>query len=300
MSGFAAIDLDKLPAADIIQPLDYEQILSELKADLIARAPALIEALQYESEPLNKLLEITAYRELTLRQRINEAAKAVMLAYAKKAELDNLGALFAVTRLVSQAADPDAIPPIAAQYETDNNFRRRIQLSLEGFSTAGPAAAYVFHALSADARIKDVSVISPSPGEVTITILSTENTGTASADLIAIVYQVLNDEDVRPLTDHISVQSASIEHYQVTATLILFNGPDAQLVKQQAESSCAQYVNTHHKLGHDITLSGLYAALHQPGVQQVILTSPNADQVIDDSLAAYCDNINIAIGGRNE
>jgi phage-related baseplate assembly protein len=38
------------------------------------------------------LLQVVAYRELLLRQRINEASKAVMVAYAASADLDQIGA----------------------------------------------------------------------------------------------------------------------------------------------------------------------------------------------------------------
>ena len=38
--------------------------------------------LTFESEPVVKMLQENVYRELLLRQRINEAAKAVMVAYS--------------------------------------------------------------------------------------------------------------------------------------------------------------------------------------------------------------------------
>ena len=163
------IDLSRLPAPNIIEPLDFETLLAERKARLIALYPeeerdAITELLALESEPLVKLLEENAYRELVLRQRINEAARAVMLAYAKDADLEHLGALFEVGRLVTDPGKPDAIPPVPPSYEKNSELRRRIQLSLDGLSTAGPAQAYVFHALSANGNVKDASVSSPAPG----------------------------------------------------------------------------------------------------------------------------------------
>jgi phage-related baseplate assembly protein len=49
------IDLSRLPAPAVIEPLDFEQILSALKADLISRDPELADTLSLESEPLTKL-----------------------------------------------------------------------------------------------------------------------------------------------------------------------------------------------------------------------------------------------------
>ncbi|MNP75450.1 hypothetical protein D3C76_1725120 [compost metagenome] len=45
----------------------------------------------------------------------------------------------------------------------------------------------------------------------------------------------------------------------------------------------------------DVTLSGLYAALHQPGVQQVDLTSPTTNLVIGDGEASYCTSITLTV-----
>ena len=90
----SVIDLSLLPAPAVVETLDYEAILSALKADLIARAPELAPALQLESEPLVKLLEVAAWRETVLRARINDAARAVMLPWATGADLDNLAARY--------------------------------------------------------------------------------------------------------------------------------------------------------------------------------------------------------------
>ncbi|PJN94872.1 baseplate assembly protein, partial [Amaricoccus sp. HAR-UPW-R2A-40] len=100
MSGFGAIDLSRLPPPDVVERLDFETILGAMKADLIARAPDLAPALALESEPAVKILEVAAYRELLLRARINDAARAVMIATATGADLDHLAALFGVARFV--------------------------------------------------------------------------------------------------------------------------------------------------------------------------------------------------------
>jgi phage-related baseplate assembly protein len=300
MSGFSAIDLSQLPVPDVIESLSFESILSDMKTDLISRDPSLEDALQLESEPLTKLLEVCAYRELILRKRINDASRSVMLSSALGTDLDNLAALFGVLRLQLDAGDPGAQPPIPATYEDDTRLRRRVQLSLEGHTTAGSRASYVFWGLSADAKVKDINVNSPNPGEVVVTVLSTEGNGQPDDTLIGMVRSALNDEDVRPLTDQVTVQSANINTYTVDATLILYDGPDSEVVMQSAQQAVEQFVIDNHRLGHDINLSGLYAALHQPGVQQVQLAYPSSDQVIASHQAAFCTSVNIDFGGRGE
>ncbi|MDG4866546.1 baseplate J/gp47 family protein [Guyparkeria sp. 1SP6A2] len=298
--GFTAVDLSQLASPDVVESIDFEAILAAMKADLIARDPSLEDTLALESEPITKLLEVCAYRETLLRQRVNEASKAVMLAYAAGTDLDNLGALFGVERLLVDAGDPDAIPPVPPTYESDTDFRRRIQLSLEGFSTAGPEGAYVFHALSADGEVLDASATSPSPGNVTVTVLSRTGDGSADAALLDAVDAVLSAEDVRPLTDNVTVQSATISNYTVDATLYFYAGPDRAVVLQSAQDAIESYVAAQHRLGLDVTLSGIYAALHQPGVQRVELTSPASSIVVDRQTAAYCTAINLTDGGLGE
>ena len=81
----AVIDLSQLPAPQIVDVPDFETLLTERKAEFVALHPkdeqeAVIRTLELESEPVTKLLQENAYRELLLRQRINEAAQAVMVA----------------------------------------------------------------------------------------------------------------------------------------------------------------------------------------------------------------------------
>ncbi|WP_353981692.1 baseplate J/gp47 family protein [Salinicola endophyticus] len=296
--GFTAVDLSRLPAPDVIEALDFEAIFAAMLDDLRTRDPDF--DVSVESDPAYKILQVAAYRELLLRQRINEAAKGVMLAYARGADLDQLGALYGVARQMLDAGDADAVPPVPATYETDADFRRRIQLSLEGFSTAGPEGAYVFHALSADGQVLDASATSPAPGEVVVTVLSREADGTAPADLLARVESTLSAEDVRPLTDHVSVRSAEIVDYRIDATLYFYAGPDREVVMRAARQAAADYAESQHRIGLDVTLSGLYASLHQPGVQRVELAAPTASLVVDRTQATYCTEIALTDGGLDE
>src|SRR5690554_406268 len=178
------IDLSQLPAPSVIEELAYETILAERKAALLNLVPAErradVEAtLELESEPLTLLLQENAYRELHWRQRVNEAAKAVMLAHANDEDLDNLVANFQVQRLMVDPGDPTATPPVPPTFEGNTELRLRGQESWEGLSVAGPTGAYEFHARSADGRVADVRALSPAPCEALIIVLSREGNGEA-------------------------------------------------------------------------------------------------------------------------
>ena len=72
---FTAVDLSQLPAPDLIEALDFDT--------LYARGVAFYQTLDpdfepADSKPVSKLLQVYAYREFMLRQRINDAGRAVM------------------------------------------------------------------------------------------------------------------------------------------------------------------------------------------------------------------------------
>jgi len=278
MSNFTPIDLSKLPAPDVIETLDFESLLTDYINDFVARNPNYSTLL--ESDPAIILMQVVAYREMLLRARINEAAKANMLAFASASDLDNLAAFFGVERLTD---------------ETDERLRERTQLALEGFSTAGPVGSYIFHALSASNEVKSVSAISPNPGEVLVTILSNIGDGTASQDLIDAVSAKLNEDDIRPLTDQVTVQGATIVNYSVEAIITVYPGPSSAVIETEANNALNNFISERHAVGKMASLSGIYDALHVDGVKKVELTSPIADVVANDMQAPYCNNISISV-----
>lgn len=293
MSGFNAINLAMVPTPAVIEALDYETILQEMKNQLILLAPNLAPALALESEPAVKILEVCAYREVILRARVNDAARAVMLATATGADLDNLAALFGVTRLMISTGNPAAEPPEPPVMEADVALRDRTQLALEGFSTAGPVGAYTFHALSAHAEVRDVHVDSPAPGEVRVTVLSHLGDGTPSPAVMVAVAARLNADEVRPLCDLVSVQPATIVTYAINATLEFLDGPDPVVVLAEAITSVTAYAAFAHSLGTGVTMSGLFAALHRPGVARVNLIAPVAELILPATSAAFCTAISV-------
>lgn len=303
MSG--TIDLSQLPPPVVVEPLDFETLFAQRKAAFIAMYPEdeqeeIARTLELESEPITMLLEENCYRELLLRQRVNEAARAVMLAYSTDSDLDNLAVNFNVERLTIQEEDDSVTPPIEAVKESDPDLRTRTQQAFEGLSVAGPTAAYEFWGRSADGRVADISAVSPTPACVTISVLSREGDGTASDDLLSVVAAALNDEEVRPVADRVTVQSAEIVPYQIDATLYIYPGPEAEPVRQASEQQLQAYIAAQNRLGRDIRLSAIYAALHVEGVQRVELAQPVADIVLSDYQASHCTEYTITVGGYDE
>ncbi|MCH9300441.1 baseplate assembly protein [Pantoea allii] len=300
----AVIDLSQLPAPEVIEVPDFETLLSERKENLIALYPtdeqdAMRRVLALESDPLVKCLQENVYREILLRQRINEAAQAVMVAYALGTDLDQLAANNNVKRLTINPADSDAVPPVAAVMESDDDLRLRVPGAFEGLSVAGPTAAYEFYAKSADGRVSDVSATSPAPAEVLITVLSRDNSGAATADLLNAVNAALNAETVRPVADRVTVQAAAIFDYQVTATLHLFDGVAAGPCLEAAQAAMAAYLADQKKLGRSVRRESYGAVLRVPGVDWVEITEPAQDIILDRTQASNCTAMAVAVASDN-
>lgn len=295
-STFTPIDLSALPTPNVIEAIDYETLLANNKDYLISLYPddeqaEVADTLALESEPLTKLLELLSYREMLLRQRVNEAAQATMLAFAAGNDLDQKAADVNLQRLViTQATNTTE-----AQLESDEALRERIQMAWEGLSTAGPRNSYIFHARNAAGQVADATAVSPSPAAVTVTIQSTTEPGTAPDDLLETVRNYLNDEERRPLGDRLTVQSAEILSYSVNATLELATtGAESSLIVDAATQNLQNIVNQRRRLGVEVAASAIYAALHVEGVAKVTLQNWQ-DIVPTPAQCGYCTDIQIEV-----
>jgi len=305
MNTFATIDLSLLPPPQIVQQIDYEQILAERKAHLVslwpvAQQPDISARLNLESEPLTRLLQENAYREVLWRQRVNEAAMANMLSLATDNDLDNLAANFNVKRLVITPGNPTASPPIARVMESNDSLRERAQMAWEGLSTAGPRNSYIIHARAADGRVGDATAESPSPAVVVVTVQALLGDGSAEPGLLAAVDAYLSDDNRRPVADRLTVQGADILNYRVNARLYLnTTGPESEPILAAAEMRVLSYVHQRRRLGMHVSQSALHAALHVEGVRKVELLEW-ADINATPYQAPYCTAVALSLGGGHE
>ena len=294
---YTAIDLSLLLPPDVVKQIDFETILKEGLDDFYQRIrevqPDFPDLL--ESDPAMKLAEAFAYREMTVRQDANNQALSVLLAYSTDKDLDHKAAERNLQRrIISEATD--TTPEVK---ESNESLRKRVQLAPEGQTTAGSEGSYIFHGMNADVRVKDIYPYAPLDennnltGICNIYVLSTEADGTASEDLLNVVNAALNAKSVRPLTDRPIIYSASILNYSIQAEIFIDQGPDENIVLNSCYKAAEEYTKKSHSFNDGVSLSGIYQALHQPGVSRVNLISPAGN--IDTSLGqvAFCTGINI-------
>jgi len=276
----SAIALPDLPPPGIIEELDFEAILSRKKATLLALEPAFAETLALESEPSTKLLEAAAYDELLLRQRVNDALRSGLLAFAAGAELDH----FAVAEGISRLAG-----------EKDEAFRARIHLGIRG-RRQGAEEYYRYQALSAAAGIRDVytDVEETPSNEIFVYVLP--ESGAEDPGVLAAVQSHLTDQRVRLLNDRPVVVWASLVPIRARARIWL--RPDA--LPGLAENLRATFPETFEKergLGWDVARSWTIARLHASGVKRVEILSPETDIPIENHACAVLEDFELIEAG---
>lgn len=278
-------DLTLLPAPVVIETLDYEAILQALKDDLKSRLIELgmewgVDVL--ESDPGVVLMETFAYRELLLRSRINFAARANLLAFAKGSDLDHLVAWLGVTRLDG---------------ETDERLRLRYQLATFGRSAGGPEERYVSVALGASINVRDVAVWREGRDPtVRVAVLSEVGDGSATPALLAAVATALNDPAVKVVSDRFEVVSAVRVVQDVSIKIRLDPTQPDTLADAVRAKILTDWINV-DRLGFDLTKSWLIATAMVPGVTSVEVVSPAQDVVASPNEAIGLGDVVVEISG---
>ncbi len=260
------IDLSTVPVPNAITEIDYEAIRAATLADLKARLAAVgidFDVDRIETDPLVINEEARAYRELLVLQKINDAVRAVLLASATGADLDNLAADFNLVR---------------RNGETDAQLRFRRQLAPEGYAVAGPKDAYRFHALEAAPSLKQAEAIKGNDNVVTLVLLSGDGNGAVDADTVITVQEALSPEARRPLTDSLYVRSATIVETAISVRIEIGSGPDAATIKARALAGLQAFAISRHAIGAPLYLDGIVGAARKAEpVERVVVVSPVAD-----------------------
>jgi phage-related baseplate assembly protein len=188
--------------------------------------------------------------------------------------------------------------------ETDDHLRARIQAAPNQFSSAGPAGAYRYFALSVDPSIADVQVVSPAPGTVNVYVLTGPTTtqpasapnytGIASPALLSEVQTAMSSDTIRPLTDTVVTSAVSEVDYQISAVVTLYSDADPNQTMSAAATGVQQLaIEIASKIQRDIVPSQIIAALSVPGVYEVTLSSPAYTQ-LSAGQWANCTSISLA------
>ncbi|WP_019833767.1 baseplate assembly protein [Sphingomonas sp. PR090111-T3T-6A] len=253
------VDLSSLPPPTVVAPLSFEAILANLIADFRTRLPDFDALL--ESDPISKLMEAFAYRELLTRADANDQARSVMPAFAKGANLDQIVARLGLTRLVVTPAT-DAAPAVM---ERDEDLLRRYLLSPELMAIGMTAGGYEARVRTVAPSVKDVSVINTGGGGISIVLLGRDGDGTVPPETVGMVAAAFAGEDATQLTDIVTVSAATILPYSATLTLWIRPGPAPIVVQAAAMTAARAYAAGRHMIGRAVYADMLRAAAASVG-----------------------------------
>lgn len=244
------IDISTLPPPSVIEELSFEAVRAEILAEFVARWPQYDMGNQ-EDDPVSMLLEACSMRELKLRARMNDVARAEVLTMAQGADLQLIGAFYDVVRLTD---------------ESDARLRQRIVLAIAGRSTGGTRERYEYHAMTADVRIaKAVAWTNGIDPVVRISILNSINNGVPYAEMLTAVEEAVNADDVKMVNDTIIVDSAVQQTVNITAEIIMLEGVP-QSVYDGLPQALRDAWTLEGGLGRDLTADWIKARLMRSGV----------------------------------
>ena len=278
-----ASELAALPAPDVLETLDYNDIFSALLKEFRARSNDYSSIV--EGDPAYSILQAMAWQEIMTRKRINDAARAVLVTHAIGTDLDNIAVLFGIARNVIVEADPDSDPPVVEELETDAHLRDRVLNALEAVAP-GSREWYRRYALDASVDVQDARAVRTADGEITLYVQANNVTAVPSQTLLTTVEDYLNHDDRRFLCDSLVVEAIGIESYALTAEITPVVGLDSATVLADIQKRADEFVEQRKIIGKEIPLSHIYAALITDAVSEIDLTSPTANIVPQTGLEA--------------
>jgi phage-related baseplate assembly protein len=317
MSRLSVIQVEQLPAFDILEHIDIEAIITARMQRLVqvwaandppAFAQYDVDALEFDPIKINQ--EASAYFETLLRDRVNQAARSVTLAFATGGDLDAIASRY-----------PGGLPRL--DDESDEHYRARVWLSPNLLSPNGSYEAYEFWGFTAAPDLRDVSAsaVTGTPN-VTIALL---------ADGDPVVAQLLNGEweisdfpnpipssaqitavrdyitlySRKPLTDVVQVVAPTVTEVDYVIRYWLFPGWDEDMVREALFTAFAALVERQRYLGYSYTESAIEAALTLPGVSNIRVISPvnphdpdDHDVVVPEKGVVQVNSVELTFMGR--
>jgi len=195
----------------------------------------------------------------------------------------------AVTNVDATAGGADA--------ETDDQYRYRIWLAIESFSTCGPHDAYEFWALSASPDIIQCVVHSAPEiaGEVWLYPLL-RGGELPTTEILAAVLDACSSKDRRPVTDYVTAYVPTLTTYTLDMDYYVSNDNEVLLatIQDAVEAAANDWILWQRSfIGRDINGDELRKRCLEAGAKRIVINSPTpAYQVMAfDHLAVHDDTV---------
>lgn len=205
--------------------------------------------------------------------------------------IDRIGYVESVTNVNSTAGGADI--------ESDESLADKIFLASSGFSVAGPTDAYAYFCKAHNSQIDDVYVDSPTPGSVVVYI-TMEGSKLPEEAVIEDLEEYLKNDQVRPLTDNVSVSAPQTVDYSVSVKYWInrSSAGQAAALQEDIEAAVQSYIEWQQaKIGRDINPDQLIQMMVAAGAKRVEITAPTFKSIQKTQIPAITDEATVTYGG---
>lgn len=188
-----------------------------------------------------------------------------------------------------------------ADIEDDDTLKDRIYIAPSKYSVAGPEESYRYWVKTYNSNISDVLIYSDDPVAVVIEFIMNDGELPSESMLLG-VQKFLSDEQIRPLTDRVTVKAPETVEYKVNVKYFV-NQSDLKKVdtiKTAVNAAVDDYIQWQRsKIGRDINPSQLIQQMVSAGAKRVEVTLP-VFQVIGKANVAKLSSKTVTYGGLED
>jgi len=256
---------DRLPLPDpvLLRELSADVLFQNRLDDFRARWQASdalkeiapdFDTYMMEGGPAQVAIESASDADLHLIAEMNKWARVLLIAgFASGNDLDLIGAREFLPRFPNEG-DPD--------------YWDRILAERRGKMCYGADPWYVRHAKNADPRVLEVAVTGNRRRKVEIAILSRDNGGVPTPDLIEVVQTKLTVPGIPRNNDIVEVVPAVIDTVDIRAHVTLLSGASEAILDPLPASTSKAWL-AQPRLGRDLVKDWLKGQMMVPGVYKI-------------------------------
>ena len=189
-----------------------------------------------------------------------------------------------------------------AEKESDQSYAENIFLAPGAYSTAGPEGGYIFHARQFNPNVGNVVATSNQEAGTVDLVFILADGSTPGEEMIAGLQEYLRDNNVRPMTDLVTVSAPEEVAYTIKLAYYINRSDSARAVTIQAavETAVADYQVWQRTIGRDINPSKLVELIMAAGAKRVEITAPAHTKVGATAVAALSGQAAIQYGGLED
>lgn len=295
--------LDALGALLSVERLEESRAVTTIKFTL-SQALATVYTIPAGTEVTNGTVTFATDHDLDIPK--GELSGSVTASCTVPGEVGNDYLAGQVTTIVKPMtfvakAENVTITTGGSEAESDASLAERIRLAPNSFSVAGPEKAYIYHAKSVSSSVIDVSVTSPTPGEVDVYVLLSGGV-LPQEETLQQISDYLNDSSIRPLTDYVKVLAPKAVNYQIELHYWIGreDSSRAEQIKAEVTAAVEKYrLWQQGKIGRDILPAKLIQYVMQAGASRIDSpTMKPADfKALESGQVAQCTDVKVVYEG---